>query len=99
MNWKPGKGLHATLNESTFKFLQRAFDVLEEIGFDDDMIDADPKGILDALEEKGWKKSKDKFGDKRYCEQRHGDNMLRVTIVLTGRGLALDVRLWYTDEA
>lgn len=104
MGLAPGKGAHIVLNEAHLQFLNVAInDVMDQ--YSDEVHDADPKAVINALLEKGvptlaWLEEKDKFGHKAYTSIPYKKGALRVTVVLTSQDeLRLDIREWYDPNA
>lgn len=100
MDLRPGKGLHAVLNQATLDLLEAA---LEEISlvYNDELHDAEPAAMLDVLKNvEGWDEEKDNFGRKVFKMMPYKKGALRVTVVLTKQDeLRLDLREWYDPAA
>jgi hypothetical protein len=100
----PGKGIHLVLNEEVLHFVQKALGDVN-VCFMDEANDESPGIVIDALtgdgDEQGemefeWTEENDSFGHKAITKMAYKEGELRVTVVLTKRGmLALDIREWY----
>lgn len=97
--FKPGKGIHASLDQESLEFFQLT---IEEIwnAFDEDS--ESEQSLLDDIagSASGWKSTKDKFGKKLYKAHRiDDDNEIRITVVLKDNGeYKIDVRNWFRPE-
>ncbi|SRR6266496_2724339 len=100
----PGKGFHGDLTFDSIEFLHQTItDVWNAYGEDGDSLqNEDNEGeILKAVQatSSGWTREKDNFGTKIWKEIEWQKGSYRVTVVLTKRGLKLDVRNWFDPEA
>jgi hypothetical protein len=96
----PMKGLNIALNQQLLDFLWEARKEIDDV-FLEELVDKNPKKILDDLGEIGWTRVKDRFGDKAIKSRPYpastpprDTDELRVTLILRKGILYLDIRLW-----
>jgi hypothetical protein len=105
LDLKPMKGAHLWVNERIACFIAAAIDEFQEAGGYHELdhnIDEHAGEILDELlQVEGWHEVKDKFGRKVFKSmpyaitgQQEQKGELRVGIVLTSKGLKIDIREW-----
>ncbi len=97
---RPMKGFHGMFNQELLEHFGKALDDLTEV-YDDEAADESPGEILAGLEERGWHKEKDKFGDKRYITTSYpasspplSTDELRISVILRKGALYFDLRPW-----
>ena len=105
---RPGKGLHTSFNSEALAELRDIVNELEAFVNGnqdsntvlDDMADSNKafETHTESLVEKGWVRVDDKFGSKVTRGFGWQEGEIRVTLVKTNRGLALDVRNWYGSQ-
>lgn len=98
--FRPGKGIHMTLDFDTLEFIRLAVEEIWNAAPDDE----DPtKTILEDLRGSatGWTLTKDNFGTKLYKVNEIDDaNQLRITVVVNKAGeVKLDIRTWFDPSA
>jgi hypothetical protein len=102
------KGANLVLNEKVLQFIQEALtdisgDGNEAPAYSDDLADENPTLVLKNLEDKGWERTMDRFGDKAVKSMPYPASTpalptdeLRITAVIDHRTkvLKLDIRPW-----